>query len=135
MVRFIILSSLTAIGLAACAPGYNESISQRAAMRFDSELVGLIPSRSQSCLPPRSTASVVAARGGVLLFREGRTVYANATRGGCAEAADDRYALVTRNFSGGSLCNGTFAQVVDLSAHGAVMGACVLGDFTPYRHR
>ena len=135
MVRLIILSSLTAIGLAACTPGYNEPMSQRAAMRFDSELAGLSPGRRQTCLPPRSTASVVAARGGVLLFREGRTVYANETRGGCAEAADHNYTLVTRNFGGGGLCSGTFAQVVDLTANGAVRGACVLGDFTPYRRR
>ncbi len=135
MMRLIFLTSFTAIGLAACAPGYNEPISQRAAMRFDSELAGLIPGRPQTCLPPRSTASVVAARGGVLLFREGRTVYANATRGGCAEAADHNYTLVTKNFSGGGLCRGTFAHVVDLTANGAVRGSCVLGDFTPYRRR
>ena len=135
MMRLIFLTSFTAIGLAACAPGYNEPISQRAAMRFDSELAGLIPGRPQTCLPPRSTASVVAARGGILLFREGRTVYANATRGGCAEAADHNYTLVTKNFSGSALCSGTFAHVVDLTANGAVRGACVLGDFTPYRRR
>lgn len=135
MVRFIILTSFTAIGLAACAPGYNEPISQRAAMRFDSELAGLTPGRQQTCLPPRSTASVVAARGGVLLFREGRTVYANATRGGCADAADHNFTLVTRSFGGSSLCSGTFAHVVDLTANGAVRGSCVLGDFTPYRRR
>jgi hypothetical protein len=134
MLRIIILASLTAAGLAACAPGYNEPISQRAAMRFETELAGLAPGRRQSCLPPRSTASFVAARDGVLLFREGRTVYANNSRGGCAEAADGRYALVTRNFSG-TLCNGTFAQVVDLGAHGVIRGTCVLGDFTPYRRR
>ena len=132
MSRLIILAVLTS-GLSACAPGYEEPISTRAAMRFDSELAGLIPGRPQSCLPPRSTASIVAAREGTLLFREGRMVYANATRGGCAAAADNRYALVTKNFGSGALCNGTFAQVVDLTAGGFVRGNCVLGDFTPYR--
>ncbi len=132
MSRLVILSVLTA-GLSACAPGYNEPMSTRAAMRFDSELAGLIPDRPQSCLPPRSTASVVAARGGTLLFREGRMVYANETRGGCAEAADNHYALVTKNFGNSALCNGTFAQVVDLTAGGIQRGSCVLGDFTPYR--
>jgi hypothetical protein len=132
MLRIIILASFTAIGLAACAPGYREAMTQRAAMRFDSELAGLIPGQRQNCLPPGSSASVVAARDGVLLFRDGRTVYANETRGGCEDAADSHHALVTKNFGGSSLCNGTFAQVVDLSS-GTVQGACVLGDFTPYR--
>ncbi len=134
MSRLVILSVLTA-GLSACAPGYNEPTSPRALMRFNSELAGLIPGRPQSCLPPRSTASVVAARGGTLLFRDGGMVYANATRGGCAAAADNRYALVTKNFGTGSLCSGTLAQVVDLTAGGIQRGSCVLGDFTPYRRR
>jgi hypothetical protein len=108
-------------------------MAQRAAMRFDSELAGLIPGRPQSCLPPRSSASIVAERNGVLLFREGRMVYANATRGGCEDAADHNFTLVTKNFNGSSLCSGTFAHVVDLTANGAIRGACVLGDFTPYR--
>jgi hypothetical protein len=60
-------------------------------------------------------------------------VYANATRGGCEDAADHNYTLVTKNFNGSSLCSGTFAHVVDLTANGAIRGACVLGDFTPYR--
>jgi hypothetical protein len=60
-------------------------------------------------------------------------IYANATRGGCEDAADDRYTLVTKSFGSGSLCSGTFAQVVDLTSSGSVRGACVLGDFTPYR--
>jgi hypothetical protein len=61
-------------------------------------------------------------------------VYANATRGDCSEAADGRYALLTKSFSG-ALCSGTFTQVVDLSAQGAIRGSCVLGEFTPYRRR
>ncbi len=129
----ILVTALAASGLAACAPGYEEPTSPRALMRFNSELAGLIPGRPQSCLPPRSTASVVAARGGTLLFRDGGMVYASATRGGCAAAADNSYALVTNNFGTGSLCNGTVAQVVDLTAGGILKGSCVLGDFTPYR--
>jgi len=133
MSRLAILAAiLTASSLAACAPGYDEPISPRALMRFNSELAGLTPGRAQNCLPLRSTASIVAARGGTLLFREGRTVYATETGGGCAAAADGTYALVTDNF-GGSLCSGTVARVVDLTAQGMLRGTCVLGDFTPYR--
>jgi len=133
MSRLAILASLTAIGLAGCAPGYDEQMSPRALMRFNSELAGLTPGPSQNCLPPRSSATIVAARGGTLLFREGRMVYANETRGGCAAAADNSYALVTNNFGGSALCSGTLARVVDLTAGGMVRGSCVLGDFTPYR--
>lgn len=131
MSRLLPLAAVV-VALAACAPGYDERISPRAAMRFDAELAGLSPGRPQNCLPLRSNASIVAARGETLLFREGRMVYANATSGGCGALADSQYALVTDNFTG-ALCSGTVARVVDLSASGQYRGTCVLGDFTPYR--
>ena len=128
----IVTAVLGASALAACAPGVDPPVSKRSAMRFDTELAGLAPGRPQSCLSSRSSANVVAARGGTLLFREGRMVYANETGGGCSDLADNQYALVTESF-GGSLCRGSIARVVDLTGSGMVRGTCVLGDFTPYR--
>lgn len=129
----LLIVAFAAIGLAACTPGYDLERSQRAAMKFDAELAGLVPGPTQSCLPSRSTANVVATRNGVLLFREGRTVYANSTTGGCDELADSQYALVTDTHGVGSLCSGTMARVVDLSAGGSLRGVCTLGEFTRYR--
>ena len=128
----LLIVAIAASGLAACAPVHNVERDQRAAMRFDAEIAGLAAGRPMSCLPPRSTATVVAARGATLLFREGNAVYANETSGGCADIADRQYALVTESFSG-SLCRGSLAKVVDLSAGGIIRGTCVLGDFTPFR--
>jgi hypothetical protein len=133
MSRLLIAAAIAAGALAACAPGYDIERSRQAAMKFDAELAGLVRGQPQNCLPPQSRATVVAAREGVLLFREGRTVYANDTRGGCEALADSHYALVTENFGGGGLCSGTLAKVVDLTGSGMVRGTCVLGDFTPYR--
>ena len=130
---FLVGLALTASGLDACAPGLPEPISPRAAMRFDAELTGLVPGRPQNCLPLRSTANVVAARGRTLLFREGRMVFANETSGGCAALVDQSYAMLTENFGGGALCRGTLAKVVDLQSRGIIRGSCVLGEFTPYR--
>jgi hypothetical protein len=149
MSRLVILAAaLAASGLAACAPGAEAPVSPRASMRFDSELAGLTPGRPQNCLPLRSSATIVAARGGILLFREGRMVYANKTTGGCDDIANQSYSLVTDNFTG-ALCSGTVARVVDLNtgglfrgpvaravdlnAGGTLHGTCVLGEFTPYR--
>lgn len=131
MLRFVILATLTA-GLAACAPGYYEPVSQRAAMRFDSQLAGLVAGQPQNCLSGLRSANVVAARGNTLLFRDGGTIYANDSGGGCSALADQSYTLVTENF-GGSLCRGTLARVVDLTSSGVMRGSCVLGHFTPYR--
>ena len=131
MSRLVILAA-AAGAVAACAPGYDQPMSQRAAMRFDSELAGRIAGRPQNCLPIRSTANVVAARAGTLLFREGAMVYASEIGGGCSALADNHYTLVTENF-GGALCRGSLARVVDLTSGGITRGSCVLGNFTPYR--
>ena len=133
MSRLLIATALAA-GVAACAPMHDVEGERRAAMKFDAELAGLAAGPVQSCLPSNSRATVVAARGPVLLFREGRMVYANDTTGGCASAADGYDTLVTENF-GGSLCRGSLAKVVDIRAGGVVRGTCVLGDFRPYRRR
>jgi hypothetical protein len=132
MSRLLILA-LAASGLAACTPGYDMETQRRAALKYDGELAGLVAGRPQNCLPPRSNATIVAARNGTLLFREGSTVYANATTGGCEELADSHYAMVTNDYGTGAMCRGTLAKVVDLTASGMIRGTCVLGDFTPYR--
>ena len=128
----LLFAAVLACGLGACAPMHDAAGERRAAMKFDAELAGLVPERLLSCLPSHSRATVVAARGPTLLFREGRRVYLNHTSGGCASVADGHDTLVTENF-GGALCRGSLAKVVDLRAGGFVRGTCVLGDFTPYR--
>jgi hypothetical protein len=135
MSRSILLAiAVAATGLGACVPGYEEPVLPRDAMRFDAELVGLAPGKPQSCLPPRSSANVVAARGRTLLFRDGPTVYANETSGGCSALADRHYTMVTESFGGDDgLCRGSWVKVVDLRAAGSLRGSCVLGDFTPFR--
>ena len=133
MSRLLIAATLAAGSLAACNPVYDVERSRAAAMRFDAELAGLAAGPSRSCLPPRTQANVVAARDGVLLFRDGRTVYANQTSGGCEDIADMQYALVTENFGSGGLCRGSLAKVVDLTSGGLLRGTCILGDFRAYR--
>lgn len=133
MTRSLILLPALAVALAACAPGFEEQVTPRQAMRFDAELAGLQPQAPRNCLPSVSQANVVAARGRTLLFRDGRTVYANETSGGCSALADNHFALVTESFGGAPLCRGSFVKVVDLVSGGMLRGSCVLGDFTPYR--
>ena len=127
------LTILTAAALlAGCSYGYDQPVSQRSAMKFDAELAGLIPGRPQNCLSNLRSSNIVAERGGTLLFRDGSTVYANDTGGGCAGLLANNYTLVTDNF-GGALCQGTLARVVDLTSNGTIRGSCMLGKFTPYR--
>ena len=128
----LLTAAVLAAGVAACAPVHDVKGERRAAAKFDAELAGLVAGPPQSCLPSQSRATVVAARGPILLFREGRMVYANDTSGGCASLANGHDTLVTESF-GASLCRGSLAKVVDLQAGGMIRGSCVLGDFRPFR--
>jgi hypothetical protein len=68
----------------------------------------------------------------ILLYRQsGRVVYRNDLRGGCPGLASDRDVMVFR-VHGTSSCRGDIFTLVDRTS-GIRGGACVLGDFTPYR--
>ncbi len=131
MSRLMILAAATT-ALVGCSYGYDQPMAQRSAMKFDAELAGLVPGQPQNCLSNVRTNNIVAERGGTLLFRDGTTVYANETGGGCEGLVSNNYTLVTENF-GSALCRGSLARVVDLTSNGITRGTCVLGQFTPYR--
>jgi hypothetical protein len=133
MLRSLFIIPALGALLASCTTGYDEQVSSRQATAFDAELAGLAPQQARNCLPTRSNANVVAARGRTLLFRDGPTVWANETTGGCAALADQHYTMVTESFGGSPLCRGSFVKVVDLTGGGLLRGSCALGDFTPYR--
>jgi hypothetical protein len=86
------------------------------------------------CLPAGSSQSLQTIRvsDDILLYRQsGRLVYRNDLRGGCPGLSRDSDILVFRN-SGGATCRGDIFTLVDRNS-GIRGGACVLGDFTPYR--
>lgn len=85
------------------------------------------------CLPAGAqNLQTIRVSDDILLYRQsGRLVYRNDLRGGCPGLARDDDVMVFRNFSGTS-CSGDIFTLVDRNSgiHG---GACVLGEFTPYR--
>jgi hypothetical protein len=67
-----------------------------------------------------------------ILFRDGSNkVWRNEVNGPCNGLGRPGTALLTRQFSSGSLCRGEIAQVID-TAGGFTVGSCSLGEFVPY---
>jgi hypothetical protein len=88
-----------------------------------------------SCLPAGGRdLQTIRVSDNILLYRQsGRLVYRNDLRGGCPGLARGDDVMVFR-VSGTSSCRGDIFTLVDRSS-GIRGGACVLGDFTPYRAR
>ncbi len=104
------------------------------------ELQQLIAGRTAgqpvSCLPgfQSRSSNMIPIDDNTVAFRTstgGEVYVSNITSGGCTGLASGFYTLVTRT-SGSRLCSGDIASVTDIRT-GTLVGACSLGEFTPYR--
>ena len=85
-----------------------------------------------SCLPHHRAGQMVVIDDNTLAFRDSSSrVWVNNLQAGCAHVGGGSYALVTRTTGGLGLCRGDIAEVRDVT-NGYSVGACVLGEFTPY---
>ena len=84
-----------------------------------------------SCLPSWQSDDMVVVDDNTVVFRDSSSrVFVNNFRDGCSNLGSGSYTLVTRR-TGGSLCSGEIAQVVDLHS-GMTVGVCSFGEFVPY---
>ncbi len=95
-------------------------------------LAGKVAGQPMACLPHYRADNMIVIDDNTIAFRDGKTVYRNDLRSGCARLGNTFYTLVTRRVGGSGLCSGDLAEVVDFSS-GTTVGTCVLGDFVPYR--
>ncbi len=100
---------------------------------LDRNLGGKEAGEPVRCLPAGGQGlQTIRVSDDILLYRQsGRLVYRNDLRGGCPGLSRDSDIMVFRNI-GGSTCRGDIFTLVDRNS-GIRGGACVLGDFTPYR--
>ncbi len=110
---------------------YVEKQAAAYAAEMDKALVGKVAGKPQSCINLRDTSSTQQVGEKTIIYSVNRRlVYRNDPYGGCPGLGRD-YALVTHTWSG-ELCRGDVVTPVDLTS-GFQAGACVLGDFVPYR--
>ncbi|GAA4008137.1 hypothetical protein GCM10022280_01040 [Sphingomonas swuensis] len=122
------------LGLAACATTDREPEQRSASAQkeLDRLLGGKVAGQPVSCLPSYRSQDMVVIDENTILFREGGSrVWRNDVTGPCSGLGTSGRALLTKQFSSGSLCRGEIAQVIDTS-QGATVGSCALGDFVPY---
>ena len=130
--RSISLLLLTA-ALAGCAtPPPPAARTAEAQAKLQQLIGGRAPGQAVGCLPSYSARDMRVIDDNTIAFRSGGDLYVNdLSAGGCTQLGSGFYTLVTRS-SGGSLCSGDIAQVMDVST-GMTVGSCALGDFIPYR--
>lgn len=132
MRRFALLPVLAA-ALSACASSAaDEPRSPQAQQELDRYLAGRVAGKPESCLPNYRAQDMVVIDDNTILFRDGANrVWRADLQGGCNGLGSGGRALVTKQFTGGMLCRGEIAQVLD-TASGFTVGSCALGDFIPY---
>lgn len=99
-------------------------------LRRASELVGRTAGPPRRCVPIERSVALTIANGDThkLLYRRGRTVWANDLGPDCGFAANDT--LVVHPI-GSSYCRGDLVRSID-PASGTRGPACFLNDFVPY---
>jgi hypothetical protein len=135
---FLTLTLATAtLALGSCAAGIDTAqpreLTPDQLALLDRNLGGKEAGAPIRCLPAGSrNFDTIRVSDDILLYRQsGRVVYRNDLRGGCPGLARDNDILVFRNV-GGITCRGDIFTLVDRTS-GIRGGACVLGDFVPYR--
>lgn len=136
--RSMSLLLMTAAVAACTTAGPPEQRSAKAEAEFQQLIAGRAAGQPMSCLPGYSSRSsrMVAIDDQTIAFRNntGGDVYvSNIRSGGCSGLSSGFYTLVTRT-SGSGLCSGDIATVTDLRT-GMLVGACAIGEFTPYRRQ
>ena len=128
--RAIPLLLITAT-VAACAAQPPAPRSAEAEAKFQQLLAGKAAGATVSCLPHYRADDMVTIDNSTVAFKDGRTVYVNHLIGECSGLNSGFYTLVTRS-NGTGLCRGDIADVRDVQT-GMIIGACAIGDFTPYK--
>ncbi len=126
---FILMAS--AVTACTTAPQQAPIRSVEAEQHLNKLLAGKAAGEPVNCLPSWQSDDMVVVDDNTVVFRDSsRRVYVNTFSSGCSNLGSGWYTLVTRR-TGGSLCSGEIAQVVDLNS-GMTVGSCSFGEFVPY---
>jgi hypothetical protein len=129
--------SAAALALGSCAASGSQAnadaLTPEQLALLEENLGGKEAGEPVRCLPASAAGlQTIRVSDNILLYRQsGRVVYRNDLRGGCPGLSRDDDILVFR-VHGSTACRGDIFTLVDRTS-GIRGGACVLGDFTPYR--
>jgi hypothetical protein len=126
----LLVWGLATSALISCAPAGPVELSPSAQAELAEELEGRVAGEPVSCVDQREIRSNRSIGSGVILFEgDSDILWVNRPQGGCP--LQFGRTLVTRSTTM-RLCEGEIASVME-PVSGANYGACVLGEFTPYR--
>lgn len=130
------LAATAAATLASCAPVgmavAEDGPSPRQMALLEEHLTGKSAGEARRCLPSGGSEQMIRVSDRTLLYRSsGRLVWRNDLRSSCPglERSDD---IVVTEVHGNGPCSGDIFHLVDRNS-GLRTGACVYGDFVPYR--
>ena len=121
---------LAGLAVTGCTTQPPVTRTAEAEAQFQKLTSGKVAGQPMTCLPTYRSGNMVTIDDQTVVFEDGRRVYVNHLLGDCPQLSSGFYTLVTNSYGSG-LCRGDIAKVVDLHT-GMTLGACAIGDFTPY---
>jgi hypothetical protein len=119
--------ALLGVGLGVMAGSY--ALSAPPAETLDRILAGRTAGPPVSCVSLRNLGGNRSVEGAIVFGGDTHRIYVNQPPQPCPSLANGRSLIV--HTPTGQLCRGDIARVADLTS-GSEIGACGLGDFTPY---
>lgn len=122
----LVAAALVALVLAAASSPQH---SPEAQAKLDKELAGRVAGETKHCIPVEKTNHPIGIDDSVLLFRDGPRVWQTNLTGSFQCGLISKTSTVATESGGQRLCAG---DKLIFFENGNPMGACYLGEFTPY---
>lgn len=122
----VIAASVLALFLAAASSPQH---SPEAQAKLERELAGRVPGETKHCIPVEKTGHPIGIDDSTMLFRDGPRVWRTELTGSFQCGLITKQSSVATESGGQRLCAGDKLVFYD---NGNPMGACYLGEFTPY---
>ncbi len=127
---FAALAGCAAGGPRAADPPAGERVSYNSGRSLDQALAGYVPGEKMGCLPLTRTPPSDSYGQTVVYRVSGKLLYRNDMGPGCEGLG--RGDIMIASTPLGRFCRGDIVQLVDRTSRFPT-GACVFGDFIPYR--
>ena len=133
--RKLAIFTTTVAVLTGCTQAPQPAEGVQGTQRLQALLAGKTAGTLRDCIPPTQAGSPSLVTPDAVAFQvnPGLIYVSSVTGSGCADASNPMYTSITRS-NGPGLCSGDRLEIHDVHTR-VMVGACTLGQFTPYTMR
>jgi len=125
----LVLAAAAALVLISAAQSSGPPRTPEAQAKLDKYLEGRVAGEVRKCIKTEAVTYPIAIDDRTLLFRDGPRIWRNDLKASLFCGKIGKQAFIHTESAAGRVCNGEQLEFSD----GGIEGACVFGDFVPYR--